>query len=521
MLFLAMLEYWFPQLSSRVSLLRYLLVSSGSVKDSHCHHRPFLMCISFHLGVSSQLPVPSYFRDLNAWTRKPWYPASLSRWERIRYPLRLTLCLQAVVWLAVALATRFEVLAAEGWWIIVPAILCSFDALGLTLLKGGRRLFGIFLGGVLALIPLAIHALNRPAFLLELFIVGSITKLLTDFPNIDYTALQTGVTFIIVGFADGINPELTEPKRFELAGLRLLCNTGGLVVFLFMTVLTRPPYSGHLLARATSVEVGSMTDYVTSVVRALRARPEVTFPDRVEKGLALLDADAARIAKVPSVQAEARAMRVLRVTTTACGVKPKRLIAAQADISSLLHSVAVVFTEFHNCDVKMSSAAHRLLLKPLTNQMEDFEIALAGSAEELKTVLTRRVSTARAIEVTQEVLEAYLRLSAAFESIRTKLLFRRTWATSGEVMASTKLAEIVSDGGGVAVHVAVYTLGHFVKDWIAFVNTLLGSDIRFPHSPLERNQTIMDTTSSGNDHTVAVTRCQSEGLVLLREVEKL
>ncbi|KAF4673538.1 hypothetical protein FOL47_010446 [Perkinsus chesapeaki] len=460
--------------------------------------------------VACTFPIPTFLRDFKAWIRKPWYPASLSRWERVRYPLRFTICLQAVVWLAVGLASRFEIVAAEGWWIIVPAILCSFDAFGLTVSKGGRRILGIFLGGVLALIPLAIHPGQRAPFLLELFIVGAISKLVTDLPSIDYTGLQTGVTFIIVGFADGINPEESEAKRYLLAGLRLLCNSGGLILFMLMTLLTRPPYSGELLAKATSREIDSISGYVTSIVRALRGRPDVAFPDRVEKGLTLIDLDGARIAKIPSVRAEARALRVIGISTTRCGVGSARLVAAQASVPGLLHGVAMVYTELSNCDLKMGVAAGKLLLEPVQSLLEDFEDSLTLAAIEINKALTSNAGSGQAIAATREALDAYLRLDAAFQSVRADLLYRRTWATSGDVMASTKLAEVVSGGGGVSLHVALYSLGFFVEEWVQFASLLLGADIRFPNEPSADDST--DTSPCDRQSTITtLSRCLSEG----------
>lgn len=412
--------------------------------------------------------------------------------EKVSFPLRLCITLTIILLSILAIGTQYEIVKTEGYWIAVSAITCFLPTLGATLGKGFRRLMGALLGGVLALIAVTVHPNNKDAFMLELFTVASAAKFLMQMPKIGYAGMQMCTTFVIVGFANGIDDTLSEVTRRDLAALRMLFTVLGLLVSLVLCVVTYPTFCCRRLARGTANEIGTVAGVVASGIEALVQRdsdstkPNEGFKDLLETGTMLLEANSARIAENPWADEETVFLGLLGINPSRCKVHAKSILCAQRLVTRVITSALVAYDSLKNCDERMSSTSDRLLLEPVRPLLNELSSKLLASAVDIREVLVAKaenVKTAR--ESTSEALEGMIRIFAQFSDVRSKLLYSRTWAADREVTASTKMVEVFSSGGGVGLHEALHNVGVFIEDWVSLANALLGSDMRPPNMPVE------------------------------------
>ncbi|KAF4749387.1 hypothetical protein FOZ62_015214, partial [Perkinsus olseni] len=209
------------------------------------------------------VPLPPFMMNFRAWWKKPSFPR-MSAWSFLAFPLRFTLAVQLLLWPVLGLAQKYSSLAVDGWWVVLVAVMCSFPEVGPTVSKALRRLAGVVAGGVLAVIAILVNPGNAPALMLELFIVTCAARFLTGTPKYGYAGLQMGITFAIMGFADGIAVSLTQTEREIFAAKRFLFTLTGLIGSTLIQVLAWPSFSSKLLAQATATELKEISKAVSA-----------------------------------------------------------------------------------------------------------------------------------------------------------------------------------------------------------------------------------------------------------------
>ncbi|KAF4687036.1 hypothetical protein FOZ60_004361 [Perkinsus olseni] len=441
--------------------------------------------------IESYVPLPVWLRHPVLWFHRPLYPPKTPTCEKLSFPLRLCTTLTIILLSILGAGTRFEIVKSEGYWIAVSAITCFLPTLGATLGKGFRRLMGALLGGVLALVAVTVHPNDKDAFMLELFLIASAAKFLMQLPKIGYAGMQMCTTFVIVGFANGIDDTLSEPKRRELAALRMLFTVLGLLVSLVLCVVTYPTFCCRRLARGTAEEIDTIAGVVASGIGALVQRnPDSQkandcFKGLLETGTVLLDANSARVAESPWADEETVFLGLLGINPSRCKVHAKSILSGQRLVTRVITSALVAYDNLKNCDERMSATSDHLLLEPVRPLLTELSSKLLVSATEIQDVLVGKADVEAARDATAETLEAMVRIFAQFADVRSKLLYSRTWTAEREVTASTKMVEVFSSGGGVGLHEALHNVGVFIEDWVALANALLGSDVRPPNMPAE------------------------------------
>ncbi|KAF4655384.1 hypothetical protein FOZ61_007601 [Perkinsus olseni] len=441
--------------------------------------------------IESYVPLPVWLRHPVLWFHRPLYPPKTPTCEKLSFPLRLCTTLTIILLSILCAGTRFEIVKSEGYWIAVSAITCFLPTLGATLGKGFRRLMGALLGGVLALVAVTVHPNDKDAFMLELFLIASAAKFLMQLPKIGYAGMQMCTTFVIVGFANGIDDTLSEPKRRELAALRMLFTVLGLLVSLVLCVVTYPTFCCRRLARGTAEEIDTIAGVVASGIEALVQRnPDSQgandcFKGLLETGTVLLDANSARVAESPWADEETVFLGLLGINPSRCKVHAKSILSGQRLVTRVITSALVAYDNLKNCDERMSATSDHLLLEPVRPLLTELSSKLLVSATEIQDVLVGKADVEAARDATAETLEAMVRIFAQFADVRSKLLYSRTWTAEREVTASTKMVEVFSSGGGVGLHEALHNVGVFIEDWVALANALLGSDVRPPNMPAE------------------------------------
>ncbi|KAF4703065.1 hypothetical protein FOZ62_019557, partial [Perkinsus olseni] len=130
----------------------------------------------FHL--ENLIPLHPLLWRLSAWIEEPFYPADTTWFERLWFPVRLTVSLTILTLSILGAAEDYPDLRAEGFWVLMPGISCFLSTVGSTLSTGVRRLLGVIVGGVLAIIATSVHPNNEAAFIVEIFLVASATRFL-------------------------------------------------------------------------------------------------------------------------------------------------------------------------------------------------------------------------------------------------------------------------------------------------------------------------------------------------------
>ncbi|KAF4719964.1 hypothetical protein FOZ62_001918 [Perkinsus olseni] len=305
----------------------------------------------------------------------------------------------------------------------------------------------------------------------------------------------------------------------EAALYRMLFTLIGLVISIFLALVTFPSYCGRRLAIQTSKELCCASSMVSTLIKGLVARkhdgskePEgQPLPTVSEVSARLLKEDNCRAGEQRWFREEATYLKLFNLSSTRCAVKPKCLGCAQDEVTRLSRSAVVVSQIIWGCDQRMSAATDNFLLEPIRPLLGDLAEHLQRSAVELDRCLHGVVDTGPAVEATGETLEAMLYLNAKFDESRTKLLFTRTWAPKGQKMDSTHMIEVLSSGGGVGVHEAIHAINVFIEDWVSVVNQLLGCQLSVPHAPVEESVMSFGSfdTTTGSDYEGARRRAET------------
>ncbi|KAF4646519.1 hypothetical protein FOZ61_005710, partial [Perkinsus olseni] len=157
-------------------------------------------------------------------------------------------------------------------WICLPALTCFLPTVGHALDKGFRRMLGVTIGGVAAILIVYVNPMDVPAVMVELFIAAALGKFFTMDPTIGYLGFQTTGTFCVVGVCNALDPTLSGGERMEAALYRMLFTLIGLVISIFLSLATFPSYCGRRLAIQTGKELSCASNMVSTLIKGLASR---------------------------------------------------------------------------------------------------------------------------------------------------------------------------------------------------------------------------------------------------------
>lgn len=431
--------------------------------------------------------------DFGTWWKKPLLP-QMPVWRFLAFPLRFVLAVQLLLWPVLGLSQKYPSLAVHGWWVVLVAVICSFPEVGPTISKALRRLAGVVVGGILAVLAIEANPGNVVALMLELFIVTCAARFYTGSAKLGYAGLQMGVTFAIMGFADSIAVSLTQTRREIFAAERFLFTLTGLIGSAVIQVVAWPSFSSRSLARATAAELKEVSTVVsTGILELLLRQPD----DRVSAGgengsdaeLKLLSLDEERRGKVSSVREEVAFFRVLRIETCSGSVSGRKLLAGQEAIGQARTSAITAYEGLKACGVHMSNFAASVLLLPVRSRLSELAEACEVSGQRLSRVVVEASSIDEARRACQEIVDATMALIATFEGIRMELLSQQMWSSRAEDedISSTAMVEALAYGGGLGLHIVIHVLEAFVRDWADVARILLDCDIGLPQNYLSRS----------------------------------
>ncbi|KAF4648378.1 hypothetical protein FOL46_003027, partial [Perkinsus olseni] len=272
----------------------------------------------FHL--ENLIPVHPLLWRLSAWIKEPLYPADTTWFEGLWFPVRLTVSLTILTLSILGTAEDYPDLQAEGFWILMPGISCFLSTVGSTLSTGVRRLLGVIVGGVLAIIATSVHPDNEAAFIVEIFLVASATRFLVVDSTIGYAGMQMFITFIVVAVVNGIDPEIAPTTRISMAAVRMLYTVIGLTATLMLSLLTVPIFICRELSCRTADEIRALGEVVVHGITALTESAEAGSSPRyadadlgsvVSTGNLILQKETARAAATSGAEEENTLLRLV------------------------------------------------------------------------------------------------------------------------------------------------------------------------------------------------------------------
>ncbi|KAF4673547.1 hypothetical protein FOL47_010455 [Perkinsus chesapeaki] len=434
-------------------------------------------------SIKKYLPVPPLAWHLRAWLKEPMYPLHSTWFERFWFPARLTLSITVATLGVLGAAEEYPVLLVEGFWALMPVISCFLPTVGSTLSTAVRRFLGVMVGGGLAMIAVSVHPLNVAAFIIDVFLVAAVTRFLVVSSRIGYAAMQMFITFIVVGVVSGIDPDLSTGTRVLMAAERMLYTLIGVAATIVLSMLTIPAFICRQLAHKTADELRTSAAVLIHGISTLVECDDDESPGGstgisedsvVSTGTAIFEKDTARAAALDGAREESTLLHLVGVNASRCGINSSNILLAQKQVMRVSRCAMSACISLDRCRHLIGVTARKQLLNPARESLDGVACAMLKSSLELETMLRKHGDAARAINTTEELVEATANAFRHFERLHERLLFSKTWAVDGDVMDSTKLVEALSSGGGVGLHEALYAIIAFVGEWLGVVNTLLG-----------------------------------------------
>ncbi|KAF4703233.1 Aluminum-activated malate transporter 1, partial [Perkinsus olseni] len=168
-----------------------------------------------------------------------------------------------------------------GLWMLLPCVFCFLPTPGASLVKGSRRIIGTILAGIIAVVCVSIHPYNNAAFLVELFVISFVGKLMKCHPKVDYAGLVFAFTWSIVGLLAGTDGHLEEGDMILRSLYRAVLTLCGVILATLISALVLPVFAYGRLTRATARSLQMIGDTVAEFVDRIQT---ATVADRLPPG---------------------------------------------------------------------------------------------------------------------------------------------------------------------------------------------------------------------------------------------